>query len=311
MHWVNVVCLFVLLLSGLQIFNAHPALYWGNDSDFDAPALSLTARAGQDGQLRGQTQVGDFRVDTTGVFGVSKNTKGVDSRRGFPSWATIPGSKNLAEGRRWHFFFAWFFVINGLAYWLWSWRARHLRDDLAPTRDDLRGIGASIREHLHFRHPTGEAATRYNVLQKLAYLLVIFVLLPGIVLMGLAMSPQFDSVLGWMVDLVGGRQSARTWHFICAFALVGFVAIHVLHGTGHRTGQPGAGDDHRPLSSPRSRRQPGRRPCRRMSVGAYCARSPPLAASPCSAAAIGSPGVRDSARCWRWPMRPPTLRSMR
>jgi thiosulfate reductase cytochrome b subunit len=228
MHWVNVLCLFVLLLSGLQIFNAHPSLYWGQDSDFDAPALSLTARPGPDGRLRGQTQIGPLRVDSTGVFGVSKNNQGVDTRRGFPAWATLPGPRNLAEGRRWHFFFAWLFVINGLAYWLWSWRARHLRDDLAPTRADWRGIGASIREHLRFRHPTGEAATRYNVLQKLAYLAVIFVLLPGIVLMGLAMSPTMDSVLGWMVDLVGGRQSARTWHFIIAFALVAFVAIHVF-----------------------------------------------------------------------------------
>lgn len=228
MHWVNVLCLFFLLLSGLQIFNAHPALYWGHDSDFDAPALSLTARTGADGSLRGQTQIGGLRVDTTGMLGVSKNRHGVDVRRGFPRFATIPSSKNLAEGRSWHFFFAWLFVINGLAYWLWSWRARHLRDDLAPTRADWRGIGASIREHLRFRHPTGEAATRYNILQKLAYLLVIFVLLPGIVLMGLAMSPQLDSVLGWMVDLVGGRQSARTWHFIFAFALVGFVLIHVF-----------------------------------------------------------------------------------
>jgi thiosulfate reductase cytochrome b subunit len=228
MHWVNVLCLFVLLLSGLQIFNAHPALYWGQDSDFDAPALSLTARPGPDGRLRGQTQIGALRVDSTGVLGVSKNNQGVDTRRGFPTWATLPGPRNLAEGRRWHFFFAWLFVINGLAYWLWSWRARHLRDDLAPTRADWRGIGASIREHLRFRHPTGEAATRYNVLQKLAYLAVIFVLLPGIVLMGLAMSPTMDSVLGWMVDLVGGRQSARTWHFIIAFALVAFVAIHVF-----------------------------------------------------------------------------------
>lgn len=228
MHWINVACLFILLMSGLQIFNAHPALYLGNISTFDKPALSLTAKAGADGKLRGQTQVGSLRFDTTGVLGVSKNMAGEDSRRGFPMWATIPGPRNLAEGRRWHFFFAWVFVINGLAYLLWSWRARHLRDDLAPTRSDWRGIGQSIRDHLRFRHPTGVEAMRYNVLQKLAYLAVIFILLPGVVLMGLAMSPQLDSVLGWMVDLVGGRQSARTWHFIIAVALVAFVAVHVF-----------------------------------------------------------------------------------
>jgi len=228
MHWINVACLASLFMSGLSIFNAHPALYWGNISTFQSPALSLTAKPGPDGKLRGQTQVGSFKFDTTGVLGASKNMSGVDSGRGFPMWATIPGPRNLAEGRRWHFFFAWLFVINGLAYWLWSWRARHLRDDLAPTRSDWRGMGQSIRDHLRFKHPTGDAATRYNILQKLAYLIVIFVFAPGILLMGLAMSPHLDSILGWMVDLVGGRQSARTWHFIVAFALLGFVAIHVF-----------------------------------------------------------------------------------
>ena len=228
MHWVNVACLFILLMSGLQIFNAHPALYWGNISNFDKPALSMTAKTDADGKLRGQTQIGGLRLDTTGVLGVSKNMAGEDSRRGFPMWATIPGPRNLAEGRRWHFFFAWIFVINGFAYLLWSWRTRHLRDDLAPTRSDWRGIGQSIRDHLRFRHSTGEAGNRYNVLQKLAYLAVIVVLGPGIVLMGLAMSPQLDTVLGWMLDLVGGRQSARTWHFVITVGLVAFTAVHVF-----------------------------------------------------------------------------------
>jgi thiosulfate reductase cytochrome b subunit len=228
MHWTNVVCLAVLFMSGLQIFNAHPALYWGQDSHFDRPALALAAVAKPDGTLRGETRIGAHAVDTTGVFGVSPNKAGVPTRRGFPTWATIPGPRNLAEGRRWHFFFAWLFVANGLAYWLWTWRSRHLRRDLAPTGGELRGIGQSIRDHLRFRHPTGAEAARYNVLQKLAYLGVIYVLAPGIVLMGLAMSPHLDSVLGWLVDLVGGRQSARTWHFIIAFALLAFVFVHVF-----------------------------------------------------------------------------------
>lgn len=227
-HWVNVGCLFVLLLSGLQVFNAHPALYWGDVSRFDQPAFALQARPGEGGALRGVTVIGAHEFDTTGVLGVSRNLAGNTVPRGFPTWATIPGAKDLAQGRRWHFFFAWLFVINGVLYLLWSWRSRHLARDLAPTGAELRGIGASVREHLRFRHPTGEAATRYNVLQKLAYLAVIALVLPGIVLMGLAMSPTMDSVLGWLVDLVGGRQSARTWHFIFALLLVAFVAVHVF-----------------------------------------------------------------------------------
>jgi thiosulfate reductase cytochrome b subunit len=226
MHWTNVVCLFVLIGSGLQIFIAHPALYWGDDADFATPAMSLTGKSGPDGKLRGTTQVGSLRLDTTGFLGVSDNMMGKPAVRAFPTWSTIPGARNLAQGRRWHFFFAWLFVINGLAYWLWSWRSRHLREDLRPTGAEMRGIGHSIVEHAKFKHPTGIEATRYNVLQKLAYLAVIFVLAPGVVLMGLAMSPHMDSVLGWMVDLVGGRQAARSWHLVICFAFVGFIRVH-------------------------------------------------------------------------------------
>jgi thiosulfate reductase cytochrome b subunit len=201
--------------------------------------------------------VGGLRIDTTGVLGASENMMGKRVARAFPTWATIPGGRNLAQGRRWHFFFAWVFVLNGLAYWLWSWRARHLREDLAPTGAELRGIGASIVEHAKFHHPTGEAATRYNVLQKLAYLAVIFVLAPGIVLMGLAMSPHMDSVLGWMVDLVGGRQSARTWHFIFCFAFRRLHRRAPVHGAGHRAVQPDSRDDHRQVPRPRAPRAGG------------------------------------------------------
>ena len=130
--------------------------------------------------------------------------------------------------RLWHFFFAWVFVLNGLAFLLYAIASRHLTRDLAPTGAELRGIGASIRDHLRFRHPTGEAAKRYNVLQKLAYLVVIFLLLPLAVIMGFGLSPWLNSVLTGWVDLVGGRQSARTFHFIIAWLLVMFVLIHVF-----------------------------------------------------------------------------------
>jgi len=130
--------------------------------------------------------------------------------------------------RRWHFFFAWLFVVNGLAYVGYALFSRHLARDLAPTKADWRGIGRSIVDHLKFKHPTGEEAKRYNVLQKLAYLAVIFVLLPLVILMGLAMSPWLDGIFAGWIDLVGGRQSARTIHFIAAWLLVAFVLIHVF-----------------------------------------------------------------------------------
>lgn len=227
MHWINALCLLVLLGSGLQIFNAHPALYWGNRSDPGKAVFALEAHRDATGKVTGTTRIGSHTVDTTGVLGASK-VDGEWTARGFPSWATIPGPGWLALGRRWHFFFAWLFVTNGLAYVAWSLATRHLSRDLVPTRTDWRGIGRSIADHVRFRHPHGEEALRYNILQRLAYLAVIFVFGGGIVLMGIAMSPRMDAVLHWLVDGVGGRQSARTIHFIIAMAFVAFVLVHVF-----------------------------------------------------------------------------------
>lgn len=229
MHWVNVVVLAILLTSGLQIFNAHPALYWGKSSySGRSPVLEMAAETDANGQPRGVTTVLGHKFDTTGVLGLSKDADGTATERGFPSWLTLPGSQWLAMGRRWHFFFAWLLVINGLSYVVYTIWSRHLGRDLALSRSDWRSLGRSILDHLKFRHATGEAARRYNPLQKIAYLTVIFILLPALVVMGISMSPALDSVLPGWVDVLGGRQSARTMHFLAAAALVVFVLIHLL-----------------------------------------------------------------------------------
>jgi thiosulfate reductase cytochrome b subunit len=191
LHWVNVAALTILFMSGLQIFNAHPELNWGKSSYTGARAFFALAH-------------------------------------GFPSWMTLPGGRWLAMGRRWHLFFAWIFVINGVVYVLYSIASRHLSRELAPTRSDWRSIGRSIIDHLRLRHPGGAAARRYNILQKLTYLFVIFGLLPFVILMGWALSPRLDTVIPGWVDVVGGRQSARTLHFIAAWTLVAFVLVHVF-----------------------------------------------------------------------------------
>jgi len=228
MHWINVVCLTILFMSGLNIFNAHPALNWGKSSyTGEAPLLEIGAK--MDGaRIIGVTRIGGHEFDTTNFLGAHYGASGEADFRGFPSWITVPSTQWLSMARQWHFFFAWLFVINGIAYVAWTFFSRHLKHDLAPTKQDWRGIGRSIVDHVKFKHPTGEAAKRYNVLQKLAYLVVIFVLLPLVILMGLAMSPWLDGVIPGWVDWFGGRQSARTLHFIAAWLLVGFVVIHVF-----------------------------------------------------------------------------------
>jgi thiosulfate reductase cytochrome b subunit len=229
MHWINVVALTILLMSGLQIFNAHPALYWGKSSYSGRPAILEIGAAdkGEQGAV-GYTRIFGREWNTTGVLGLSTSQDGRLAAKAFPSWITIPDGQWLSMARSWHFFFAWVFVINGLCYLIYSWRSRHLARDLAPTRGELATIGQSIKDHLRFKHESGEAAKRYNVLQKLAYLAVIFVLLPLIVLMGLAMSPRVDALFTGWIDLFGGRQSARTIHFIVAWLIVLFVLIHVF-----------------------------------------------------------------------------------
>ena len=222
-HWLNVPFLIILIMSGLQIFNAHPALYWGDRSDRDRPLLSIRPVQTDDGDIKGVTTVLGYRFETTGVLGYSDG-----SGRAFPAWATIPSAKWLAMGRQWHLFFAWLFVINGLIFTAYALASRHVTRDLAPTGMDWRSIGKSLKDHLVFRHPIGEEARRYNVLQKLAYATVLFLLGPLIVLTGLAMSPTIDTAFPWLPTILGGRQAARTIHFVACFSFIGFILIHVF-----------------------------------------------------------------------------------
>ena len=222
-HWLNVPCLIILIMSGLQIFNAHPALYWGDRSDRDQPLLSIRPMRTDSGEMKGVTTILGHRFETTGVLGYS-NGMG----RAFPAWATIPSAKWLAMGRQWHLFFAWVFVINGLIFGTYIFLSRHVKKDLLPTGRDLKHIPQAIKDHIVLRHAKGEEAKHYNVLQKLAYLSVIFVLAPLIVLTGLTMSPTIDTAFPSLLSIFGGRQSARTIHFIACFSFVGFIVIHVL-----------------------------------------------------------------------------------
>jgi thiosulfate reductase cytochrome b subunit len=222
-HWLNVPFLIILIMSGLQIFNAHPALYWSDRSDRDQSVLSIRPVQSESGEVKGITTILGHQFDTTGVLGYSDGM-----RRAFPAWATIPSAKWLAMGRQWHLFFAWLFVFNGLIFTAYAFASRHATRDLAPTGKDFHDIGKSLKDHLVLRHPSGKEAKRYNVLQKLAYVTVLFIVAPLIVLTGLAMSPTIDAAFPWILTILGGRQAARTIHFIACFSFVGFILIHVL-----------------------------------------------------------------------------------
>ena len=229
-HWINFLCVAVLLMSGLQIFNAHPALYWGQaGADADRPAFEIGADDSGDGPPVGFVRIGSSTFTTTGILGVSRNASGEVVRRGVPRWVTLPSWRDLALGRRWHFFFAWAFVANLLVYLVAGLATRHFWRDLFPSQEQLRprALLKDLANHLRLKFPRGEASRGYNPIQKLTYLGVIFVLLPLMILTGLAMSPGMDAIVPWLVDLFGGRQSARTIHFIAASLIVLFVFVHV------------------------------------------------------------------------------------
>jgi Ni/Fe-hydrogenase b-type cytochrome subunit len=189
-HWVNALSLIVLFMSGLNISNAHPHLYWG-----------------QWGFMDGQewTDVADF-----------------------PGWITIPGYYDLAAARDWHILFALVFAVSLLAFLVAAIINGHIRRDLATRAREWRtsAIAADIRSHLRldFEHHEG----KYNFLQKVAYGAVLFVLLPLMLLTGLAISPGMDAAWPFLIDVFGGRQSARSIHFICAWALAGFFVLHIV-----------------------------------------------------------------------------------
>jgi Ni/Fe-hydrogenase b-type cytochrome subunit len=193
-HWVNALVVFVMLMSGLMIFNAHPHLYWGAyGANFDHPWLTFKGRP-------------------------------------IPGWATIPSTYNLAAARRWHLAFAWLLVVGLLLFLVTSFINRHAQRDLAPGKDEVRPshVWHDITEHARLRFPKGEAALRYNILQKLSYVTVIFLLLPLMVLTGLAMSPAMDAAWPWLLVLFEGRQSARSIHFITAMLILSFIIVHLV-----------------------------------------------------------------------------------
>ena len=219
-HWIWAVCLFFLMLTGLQIFNAHPTLHVGLEAGFEYDNAIFAIETRQNGEaLQGVTRIFGAEFDTTGVLGASNG-----EARAFPAALTIPSNRSLATGRVIHFFFAWALVITLVVWLVGSAVNGHLRQ-LIPTGADLRALPRDVADHarLRFHH-----TARYNVLQKLAYASVLFVALPLMIATGLSMSPSFNATAPWLLDLFGGRQTARTIHFLTMVALVGFFAVHML-----------------------------------------------------------------------------------
>jgi thiosulfate reductase cytochrome b subunit len=195
---VNAVAVIVMLMSGLMISNAHPRLYWGEyGANFDRAWLDL------------------HHYLPNGRF---------------PGWATIPSTYSLADGRLWHLAFAWVFAFGFLGFLIVSVVNRHFRRDLSLRKSELtpRHLLTEIVHHAQLKFPTGAAALRYNTLQKITYVLILFVVFPLMILTGLCLQPGLSPLTGWAIDLFGGRATARSVHFICAGLVALFIAVHLL-----------------------------------------------------------------------------------
>ncbi|MGE0501709.1 MAG: cytochrome b/b6 domain-containing protein [Rhizobiaceae bacterium] len=222
-HWIWAVSLFFLMLTGLQIFNAHPALYIGDQSgfQFENHVLAIYSENTEAGRV-GVTEILGAKFDTTGVLGLSGDRP--VQQRAFPAWATVPTGQNLATGRVVHFFFAWI-LVGTLTVWLLAGLfTGHVVRDLLPRGRDVRNLPRDILDHVKLRFHHTRA---YSPLQKLAYGSVLFVMLPAMILTGLCMSPGANAMMPWLPELFGGRQTARTIHFVVMLLLVGFFIVHI------------------------------------------------------------------------------------
>jgi thiosulfate reductase cytochrome b subunit len=232
-HWISVLAVVGLLFTGFCILNVHPRLYWGEVGNAYTPAiLALDSSEPRGPQPTTQPApavlvVGNRRFDVTGRLGVVQDA-GDDGL--YFLIANTPESWHFGAMRAWHFTIAWILVLGWMSYAIYLIASGQLRSRLLPriTQLRLRAIAHDVLNHLRFHRATGEEAKSYNLLQKLSYLLVVFVLLPLMILTGLTMSNAVTARFPELCSLFGGRESVRTIHFLCAFALVLFVVIHVI-----------------------------------------------------------------------------------
>ena len=197
-HWITALCFFALLVTGIEILISHPRFYWGETGN----------------------------VLTTPLFQIPIPS----SRSLVPTGYGYVLPDQNGWSRALHFQAAWVLVLTGLLYGIYGLFAAHFRKNLVPSKSALgwRELSTSIANHLRFRPPSEAEASSYNVLQRLAYLFVIFVLFPLVIWTGLALSPAFTSAFPAAVTLLGGRQSARTIHFFVSLALVLFLLVHLV-----------------------------------------------------------------------------------
>jgi thiosulfate reductase cytochrome b subunit len=224
-HWLWSVAILVLVTSGLQIFNAAPYLDASDKSNPARRVLSFSAENGPHGPI-GITTIFGHSVQTTGVLGYTDDGMGAQTERAFPGWITLPNYQDLADGRRWHLFFAWILIVAYLIYVVTGIARGNLKELIVRPSDFPKMLPMQLY-YLKLRHEPPVHGT-YNPLQKATYTLVLFVLIPLIILTGLALSPGMDAVAQPLTAVFGGRQFARLWHFTFMLLFVAYFGVHLF-----------------------------------------------------------------------------------
>lgn len=227
-HWVNAAAVVVLLLTGLLVFDIHPHLYWGDDGHEGMPGFLSLSGTDLDGAApQTDLKIGRRHWNTTGVLG-SVIDDGFGGK--YLLAAAAPDDWEFGATRGWHFAFAWLLASSLLLYGLYLLVSGRLVRVLLPVRGELElgSLGREIWQHVRLQRSRGEASRKYNLLQKLSYLFVILVVFPALILSGLTMSNAMTAAFPDLFVLFGGRQSARSVHFIAAMLLVLFVLVHVF-----------------------------------------------------------------------------------
>jgi thiosulfate reductase cytochrome b subunit len=213
-HWIIVLSVLVLFVTGSAMLMTHPRLYWGEVGNDLTPAL-IELPISRNHRHGGWTPGVPFSDGSDAPVSASRTY----SILNLNSW-----------GRSLHFLAAWFLVITGLAYLLAGIFSGHLGRHILPRAGELKPgpIKRDIRDHLRFQINSASGGPPYGILQKISYFLVILVFLPFMFLTGLTMSPTVTAAFPVLLDVFGGFQSARTLHFFVFVALFLFFVVHVF-----------------------------------------------------------------------------------
>jgi thiosulfate reductase cytochrome b subunit len=196
-HWITVISFIALLVTGVEILISHPRFYWGEVGNSLTPPL--------------------FQIP------IPSSRETVPTSYGY----VLPDQNGWS--RYLHFEAAWVLVLTGLVYVVSGLWTRHFRKNLfpAPHHRTWRAFRSVIAKHLRLAPPDEAESRSYNALQRVSYLLVIFVLFPLVIWTGLAMSSGWNAAVPGAVNFLGGRQSARTLHFFISIFVVLFLVVHV------------------------------------------------------------------------------------